>query len=1319
MALSFIKSSGNIITEDFCQELASETKAAYIKDKSFGPDIKKVDEGIASTFEKLRERWEENRSDIIENRLDNTALRKKWILPLLEALGYNPIYTARNIKSESGIEYHISYRGWDSDYAPPVHMVHSARDFDIKNSDSRTHPNKSPQDCLQQFLNTSPHQWAILINGKKVRLLRDYYHSITKGFLEFDLEGIFETASSEQFRVLYRILHSSRMENQYQGKQEVEYDDEGNPIEVEDKCLLESFHKKSRETGVKVGNKLRDQVIEAIEKLGNGFAENLDPEDFQNGEVKAFYAEILNIIYRLLFLMFAEQKGWLPMRNSIYAHTYSVNALREIAERGNFSHDEEKDLWEGLKITFKLVANGYTFKNGDEINAFGGQLFSDKKIATIVNLPLKNKYLLDAIYQLSYFEFEKMSNRINYANLAIDELGSVYESLLDYDPRIPNQDIEIIISKEKKKEKPKTKTIRRGQFYLDAGGTDRKTTGSYYTDSRLVAQLIESALVPVIENALKGKTTSQEKEKALLALNVADIACGSGAFICAALEKLGEYLAIIRMGDEERPTEDQLREAKRDVLLNCIYGVDLNPMAIELAKFSLWITASLPDMPLTFLDHKLKCGNSLIGATPELVEKGIPKEAFNAVGKDNPEICTKLKAKVKKQLERLSEVKEPSPQYGLQFEKNSYDELLRLREELNHRKQSLPEEVAKAEEEYLQLEKMERKFKDWLMANAWTAAFFIDKTEHDLELYPTNITLELLRENQPVSPVLIEIILELAEQYKFFHFHLEFAEVFKNGGFDCLLGNPPWEKITLLEREFFSSFEEIREEKRSNIRKQKIADLETTHPFVYSNWIAAIDLIDRTKHFLTGSSRFILSAVGELNLYPLFVENNLELINEKGYSGIVIKSGMLQSPTWASFTRYLIEEKKINSAFDFRNWKGWFPSIGFHERFTLLTLSHISENMKVGFYLDDTAEIEFSNKCYLITADECEKINPLSKTIATLSTEKQKELLIKIYDEYKILGISESWATNYSTGLHMSSDANELKTFEELEILGFIYKGNRFVKEDQIFFPLLEGKLIHQYDHRFATFSGIPKENRFGIKAATNLPNEKQKQSKDFEITPRYWVSSQYYYKEKENRRKNSDWALTFRDTTNVISNFRTFVACIAGETEFNYKAPNLIINEPDACLKAQKAALLLSVINSIPFDFITRAKFYGANLIKSIIQQLPMVDFDKISMLNNEIIPRVLKLTFTSDSVKTFAIDLGFNGEPFIYNSQERHLIKCELDVIIAHLYDISKDELDYMLNSFPILRSKEIIIYNKFLSKETILGLYDEFTWVRDELK
>lgn len=162
------------------------------------------------------------------------------------------MFIASNIKSESDTEYQIPYKGWDSEYAPFIHMVNTVQDFDSKDKNSRTHANKSPQDSLQQFLNTSHHQWAILINGKKVRILRDFYHSITKGFLEFDLESIFETASSEQFRVLYRILHRSRIENQYQGTQEIEYDEEGIPIETEDNCLLESFHKKSRETGVKV-----------------------------------------------------------------------------------------------------------------------------------------------------------------------------------------------------------------------------------------------------------------------------------------------------------------------------------------------------------------------------------------------------------------------------------------------------------------------------------------------------------------------------------------------------------------------------------------------------------------------------------------------------------------------------------------------------------------------------------------------------------------------------------------------------------------------------------------------------------------------------------------------------------------------------------------------------------------------------------------------------------------------------------------------------------------------------------------------------------
>jgi len=1285
MALSFIKSSGNIITEDFCMALAKETKAEYVKDKSFGVEMKKVDDVIASTFEKLRERWEENRTQIIGNEYDNATLRKKWILPFLEALGYQPVFIAHNIKSESGTEYQIPYKGWDSEYAPLIHMVNSAQDFDTKDKHSRTHSNKSPQDCLQQFLNTSHHQWAILINGKKVRLLRDFYHSITKGFLEFDLESIFETANSEQFRVLFRILHASRIENQYQGKQEIEYDEEGNPIEVEDNCLLESFHKKSRETGVKVGNKLRDQVIEAIEKLGNGFAESLDPDEFQNGKVKGFYAEILNIIYRLLFLMFAEQKGWLPVRNSIYARTYSLNALREMAERGNYSHDEEHDLWEGLKITFKLVANGYEFKNGDTINAFGGQLFSDKKIAVIKDLSLKNKYLLDAIFRLSYFKLDNLSNRINYANLAIDELGSVYESLLDYEPKLAREPITL-----------NKREIKRGEFYLDDRGTDRKTTGSYYTDSRLVAQLIESALVPVINNALAGKNTIEEKEQALLDLKVADIACGSGAFICAALEKMGEQLALIRMGDEERPTEDQLREAKRDVLLHCIYGVDLNPMALELAKFSLWITASLPDMPLTFLDHKLKCGNSLIGATPDLIKKGIPEEAYKPVGNDNPAICTELKKKVRREQETLSRVNEPTAQYGIQFKRNETDELLRLREALNNRKQEKVSDVDLAEEEYLQLEKMERKFKDWLMADVWTAAFFIEKTELDQTLYPTNVTLENLRENQPVNEVLINRVLKTADHYNFFHYHLEFPEVFEKGGFDCLLGNPPWEKINLEDKEFFAIRKpSISAIKNASKRNKAIIGLKTEEPSLFQEYAAAVDYTNKQISFFKESKSYLYGNEGLLNTYPLFTEKVSSILNTKGACGYIIPSGFFMDDTTSPLFRYYFENKMLKSIYDFENRKRIFQHVHGQYRFSIVKLQKQPDKdykAKFIFYLHNIEDIISSGNAIYLSFDELTLFNPNNKLLPAFKSQYEVDLNRKIY-KYGVLknDLEESNKVHIHRMINMTADAHLLLNEPSDDSL-----------------PVYESKLIHQFDHRYATFTGIEYDER--QKGNARLVSSMEKSNIDFYIEPRFYSPSNTQNEKNEKWKWEHKWYLAYR-VISSSTNERCSIASVIPKSIVSYSAYLIFIDNLNDLL------LHTANMNSFWFDFTVRAKV-TLNFPPVILEQCPCIKSEHISeSILNEIESRVLKLTYTSTDLNDFGEAFGLTT-PHQWNDKERFQLQCELDAIYAHLYGLEKEEMDYILETFPIVKRKDIAKYGSYRTKETILQLYDEFAWVREEM-
>lgn len=1315
MALSFIKSSGNIISEDFCRELAVETKADYVKDKSFGDQVKKIDEQIAIDFEHLRNRWEEIRIPLLNHEMDLPTLRDKWIKPLFKVLGFDLHINRGYIHNDANISYDIRHSGWNDPAAAIIHLVKTDTDLDSKDATNAKHPNKSPQDTLQSYLITTKHSWGILTNGLRIRVLRNFYHSITKGFLEFDVEAIFENASSEQFRVLYRICHRSRFEGQFKTDEpQIEFDEEGNEIETNiEKCLLEKFHEKSRETGIKVGNKLRDQVITTIETLGSGFTEHLDSSGWDDKQVKAYYAEILNLIYRFLFLLFAEQKGWLPVQNEVYARTYSLNALREFAERGDYSNDEDTDLWEGLKITFDLVARGYQFPNGDQINAFGGQLFSEKKIQTLAPLPLANKHLLKAMDSLCYFEEDKLRNRINYTTLAIDELGSVYESLLDFTPRIAREDLELVLGETKKKGKveKKIRHINKGEFFLDTRGTDRKTTGSYYTDSRLVAQLIESALVPVIENAVNDKPTAKEKEAALLELKVADIACGSGAFLIAALEKMGEQLALIRKGDEEKPTDDQLREAKRDVLLNCIYGVDLNPMALELAKFSLWITASLPDMPLTFLDHKLKCGNSLIGATPELIEKGIPEDAYKAVGNDNPAICAKLKADAKRHLERLSKVNEPSPQYGLAFERSDIDELLRLRDVLNSRKQEEVTDVELAEEEFRQLEKMERKFKDWLMADVWTAAFFIEKTEIDLDLYATNITLENLRENQPVSEELVRNVIKVSDEYKFFHYHLEFPEVFEKEGFDCLLGNPPWETVEFKTQEFFkTSASEVAKITSTDKRQEEIEKLQTSNPDLYIEYVKESYKYESYKRFFKFSGSFPLTNDGKINLYSKFTE---KILNSSKASGIIVQGDIATGFDTKTIFDHLIQNELLHKFHHFHN-KGKFFDIHRDTKFALLTIMPNSKATEFMFNIISYDEIIDTGRKIELSKKDIALINPNTKNAPVLRNREDLVLLRKLYSLPIVCNLTKDnpWDILNHRMINGSDDSKYLKLLSDFDADIEIKSLDIFEKTEK-YLPVYESKLMWHFDHRFATYQDVSEKNVKESKPRYVELHEKLNTS--FEVQTKDYIQSDIF-KKKYSDNYVQDWFIIYRNVTGA-SNSRTTAATIVPKVPVVLSA---YILKFDVRHSYSDQVCFLANINSFVFDFISRKKIGGSHLSVYVFNQISIIPPTFYSnKIRNIISKYVLQLTYTSNSLSQFANNLGYDRDPFIWNEKERFQLQCELDAIYAHLYGLEKEEMDYILETFPIVKRKEIDKYGSYRTKETILQLYDEFAWVRVEMQ
>ncbi|MCX5824911.1 MAG: hypothetical protein NTY86_15795 [Deltaproteobacteria bacterium] len=824
---------------------------------------------------------------------------------------------------------------------------------------------------------------------------------------------------------------------------------------------------------------------------------------------------------------------------------------------------------------------------------------------------------------------------------------------------------------------------------------------------------MKSALDPVIAQKLADHPANPID--ALLSITVCDPSCGSGHFLIAAAHRIARNLAVVQTGEGEPPLE-ALREALRDVIANCIYGVDINPLAVELCKVALWLESLDPRKPLGFLDHRIKCGNSIIGATPELLKEGIPDDAFKPVEGDDPAVASSIRRKNKEERKGQQDL------FMIQEDRSDWWEAASAYATWA----SLPEDNIK------QVSEKARQYDTLLdgrairhqhdLADLWTAAFFWPLTKETYDTVPTQDVFRHLRDGAyALTGKTAGRVKALAEEHRFFHWHLEFPEVFmKQQGFDCVVGNPPWEKITTLGREFFSAIPEIVEEKRSDRRKALILALRDTDSVLYDRWIQQLRFDAATMHFMRTGGRFPLSAVGELNLYPLFVELSQYLTRKSGTVGMIIKTGMMLSPTWADFSSYLLENDRIESAFDFRNWNGWFPDIGYHERFTLLTMKkgRQKRDIVLGYYLDDTAEIRDASKTFTIARDEAIRLNPITKTVPAFESSLHKTCVMAVYDRFPVLGDKASeWEVHYTTGLHMAAEADKLRDFEELSSEGF--EPDEFLRMkrgERAFVPLYEGKFIHQFDHRFASFEGIPRKNRFGIKAGTHNPTEDQKKDPAYHITPRYWISEEDAASDREARHLRGNWAIAFRDTTNVISNFRTSVACICSGVAFNYKAPNIMLEGPAEQKRAKDSLLFVALMNSFPFDFVVRQKFFGANFIKSILLQLAAPSMTVIQRHQSFILPRVLELSYTSWQLEGFAAECGFEGQPFIWDEIRRLQIRAELDALFFHIYGFSVDDAAFILDSYRILRDKDEDKFGEYRTKRLILEIYDTMQRAKD---
>lgn len=752
--LTALQIEGNLLAPDMtAQMLEGRIKGQLPEDFGFNKTDKLADE-IATAWGDAKAYWaafQRALARLDENNSATTITRELWTVPLLQSLGYEPVYTATAEVVEEKT-YAISHRAEAGENKPPIHIIGCRLEID-KRPPSGT-PRLSAHALVQEYLNKTEHLWAIATNGFRWRLLRDSSLMTRLTYVEFDLEQILNGENFAEFGLFYRLFHRSRLP-------------EG--VDDADKCLLEYYHQEALQHGGRVREKLRDGVEKALVQLGNGFIQHPQNEHLRqklgiipNYEAEItnyeFYRQLLRLIYRLLFLMVAESRNLLLIgddldKGRIYREYYSIERMRELAERPHWRREGFQDLWQGLRVTFLLFDENW---RGEVLglSPLNGDLFGSETLSALDDCAIDNYDLLLAIRQLSLYQDKLQIRRVNYEYLDVEELGSVYESLLDFHPQL----------------------IQRQRIYEFAlvFGSDRKTTGSYYTPPQLVQQLIKTALVPVIEEKLCKLDNNHELEKALLSLKVCDPACGSGHFLLAAARRIGKELAKIRTGEDE-PGSQPLKLAIRDVIQNCIYGVDLNPLAVDLCKVALWIEGFPGKLPLSFLDHRIKCGNSLVGVLDlDCLQEGIPDEAYKAVTGDDKKLSSQLKKRNKKERE-IDNQGQLSIFGGLETERTHYAESAR---ELGYIAEATPQQVREKQARYQQTRKDSGWWRDYSACNLWTAAFFMPLTEQNLQLLPTTAALtQLLRGNLSTQEIK-DAANKLAEEKHFFHWCLEFPEVF-------------------------------------------------------------------------------------------------------------------------------------------------------------------------------------------------------------------------------------------------------------------------------------------------------------------------------------------------------------------------------------------------------------------------------------------------------------------------------------------------------------------------------------------------------------
>ena len=1210
-------------------------------------------------------------------------------------------------------------------------------------------------------------KWGVLTNGAVWRLYWQDARSRSEEFFEIDLAAalgvkgvqhdIDDIAPAHALRLFHLFFSRSAFLPQ-------SWDDTRRTFHAYALNEARLYEEKvSQDLGARVFEEIFPQLADALAR-GDlharthevGYGQFKRPQ-FTRDYLDEVREAALVLLYRLLFLFYAEDRNLLPVRDDRYA-PYSVRRLREevrdkVEAGGKFSSTVGR-IWLHLKGAFTLIDKG-----DDDIGmpAYNGGLFDRARAPLLERTNVPDAVMAPIIDALSRRTEELLHGWINYRDLSVSHLGGIYERLLDYSL------VHEVQAADSYKDKPEINRIT-----AQPASFARKVSGSYYTHDDLVRLVLRESVgllarerQAAFEAHLKknSKKTSinpgdwdaldaLDPASQILELKICDPAMGSGHFLVALVDDLADrVLEAITLATHQvnaqpwaahlveagRPwqspvlqrvahirrsikttakdrgwavTDAQLDDrhiVRRMILKKSIFGVDKNPMAVELAKTALWLHTFTVGAPLSFLDHHLKVGDSLHGEQLPQVQKGLQnlgalllQTEFDRLAKAASNIA---------QVADLTDVDIAEAQLSKLLATEASAQVAPILAVLDFWRALrwlIPGwPVAKLS----QLPKLLKAGKDQPHPLLDGMVKLLDPSHNLVTVLSTGQLTGSDAATQAANALMAQAR-ALAAQETFFHWWTSFPTVFgaqgkdqASAGFDALIGNPPWDRIKLQEVEWFAERSPaIAAQPRAADRKKMIAALQNqprsqtashSAPVVdlWAQYQQATQRAEANARVLgngkLGSGDYPLLGGGDVNLYSLFVERAQALINDSGVVALITPSGIAADKGAAAFFRSISSTGKLHALFDFENRKVFFPDVHASFKFCALVFGKAPRwtadeppqalPSRCAFYLHSLDELDAPGRVLSLSAQDFARVNPNTGAAPIFRNQRDADITLRLYQRHPVLvrhgGESASlgtqpdqtvWPVKYQRMFDMTNDSHLFLKATELEQQGWARAPlNRWEKAGAQAVPLYEGKMVQMFDHRAADV--VVNVGNLKRAAQQEALSQVEKASPERYPAPQYWVMEEGVRPTWE-----GEWCIAYKSVT-APSNMRTMIAAIVPQCGVGNSMAMLLPKPGHEDSYPRWAALLLANLSSMAFDFALRQKVQGQNLNWFIVEQAAVIAPERFNeplptafasamraarLMNGHhpqptvadfVLPQVLALSYTAHDLAPFARDLGY----------------------------------------------------------------------------